>query len=87
MNLFIHRAIMWFAVLAALVGVYSVYLGGMDHYYHCLPHAGFVYVIYGSAVVVMSLWLVERMGEHIMRLKMTREIAYWNNYWKTQTNA
>lgn len=78
---------MWFAVLAAIVGAYSVYLGIIDHSYHCLPRAGFVYIIYGSVETVMSLWLIDRMCEHIMRLKMTREIAYWNNYWKTQTNA
>lgn len=85
MNILIHRSLMWFAVLTALVGGYSFVLGCTG--YTGLPHRPCVYVIYGSVETVMSLWLIGRMCEHIMRLKMTRAIAYWNNYWKTQSNA
>ncbi len=85
MNFLIHRTFMWFAVVTALVGVYSVYLGCWDHdnHYNCLPHASFVYVFYGIIEFVMSVWLVSRMGDHIQQLKMKRAIAYWNNYHAT----
>lgn len=75
---------MWFGVVAALVGGYSVYLGFWDYHYHCLPRAGFVYVIYGGVETVMSLWLVGHMGDHIQDLKMKRAIAYWDRYWESQ---
>ncbi len=86
MNFLIHRTLLWFSVLTTVIGVYSVYLGCWDHdnHYNCLPHASFVYVLYGIIETVMSIWLFVRMDEHIMRLKMKREIAYWNKRWATR---